>query len=678
MMRTRSLLPDSVPRVGWASTVMGCAFTLAGCNWISDADLAARAGQVDDDGDGVPFSRDCNEADPNISPASAEIWYDGIDQDCLGGDDYDQDGDGYVPNDYIGLTTKDLKQSGALPGNDCDDQNASVSPQAVDVAYDGEDTSCDGGDDYDQDGDGYVLDEYVGLATLYVDTSGGGAGGECDDENAGVNPGIQDVEYDGVDADCAGNDDYDLDADGYVLDEYHLLPTTYVSGSGSLPKGDCDDADASFSPGVTETWYSGADEACDGFDDYDQDNDGYVPNVHVGKTTAGLDGTGALEGGDCVDTDDTIRPRAAEVPGDVIDQDCDGGESSVAAASILGFTWETPLAPILVYAEDRLYLSVATAKVDTALGDTWHDAGFALYWDEGVILNDSAVIGELAWSGTSTNPTYTVGSAHDFVLHGTTLYGALGLTSSTSRSLRLVSYPLGAGSAGSSQAQSAVATDGFEDVSVAIGDDDVVYAVGCDGGSNGVLTYVRVDELVGTSASWSVLSNVTDGSGATSSCAMDLDGGPQVLLAYDGEIYGMTFDPTSNSPTFTSSEISDIADPDDIDVHPSASVPVVLADSDAHIVVVTDLDGFNFSVGQPADSPVSASAVETLFGDWFVGWVNSTGTVRVAWGNAADGFTYQTVAVTGTATGVAVWSNGTEGMVAVTTATDLGIGIYEW
>lgn len=664
MMRTRSLLPF--------------ALALVGCNWISDADRAARAGQVDDDGDGVPFSRDCDEENPNISPASKEIWYDGIDQDCAGGDDYDQDGDGYVPNDYVGLTTKGLKQSGTLPGNDCDDQDPLVSPQEVDVPYDGVDTRCDGGDDYDQDADGYVLDAYVGLTTLYLDTSGTGLGGECDDDNAGINPSIEDAEYDGLDADCGGNDDYDLDSDGYVLDEYHLLPTTYVTGSGTLPKGDCDDTKADFNPGVVETWYTGWDEACDGADDYDQDGDGYVPNIHQGKETAGLEGTGQLAGGDCVDTDDTIRPRVAETPDDLIDQDCDGGEDTVAAASMLGFAWESPLSPILTYADERLYLSVATEKVDTALGDTWYDAGFALYWDDGFIVNDPALIGELPWSMTSTDPTYRVGSAHDFVLHGSTLYGALGLTSSTSRSLRVVSYPLGSGSGGNSQAQSAVATDGFDDVSVAVDADDVVYAVGCDGGSNGVLTYVRVDELVGTSASWSVLSNVSDGSGASSACAMDLAGGPQIVLAYAGEIYGMSFDPDSNSPTFTASEISDLADPDDIDVNPSASVPYVVADADAHIVVVSDLDGFNFSVGQSSDTPVTAAAVETLFGDWFVGWVNRTGTVRVAWGNAADGFTYQTVSVSGAATGVAVWSNGTDGMVAVTTATDLGIGIYAW
>ncbi|MBM4391235.1 MAG: hypothetical protein FJ090_08940, partial [Deltaproteobacteria bacterium] len=45
---------------------------LAGCNWITDADVAARGGQVDDDGDGVAASTDCDDNNNNISPATPE------------------------------------------------------------------------------------------------------------------------------------------------------------------------------------------------------------------------------------------------------------------------------------------------------------------------------------------------------------------------------------------------------------------------------------------------------------------------------------------------------------------------------------------------------------------------------------------------------------------------------
>ena len=38
---------------------------------------------------------DCNDSDGTINPGATETWYDGVDQDCDGNSDYDQDGDGY-------------------------------------------------------------------------------------------------------------------------------------------------------------------------------------------------------------------------------------------------------------------------------------------------------------------------------------------------------------------------------------------------------------------------------------------------------------------------------------------------------------------------------------------------------------------------------------------------------
>jgi len=31
----------------------------------------------------------------SVNPDATEIWYDGVDQDCSGGSDHDQDGDGF-------------------------------------------------------------------------------------------------------------------------------------------------------------------------------------------------------------------------------------------------------------------------------------------------------------------------------------------------------------------------------------------------------------------------------------------------------------------------------------------------------------------------------------------------------------------------------------------------------
>ncbi|MSP56999.1 MAG: hypothetical protein EXR69_15565, partial [Myxococcales bacterium] len=54
--------------------------------------------QEDVDGDGFGSvgsgGEDCNDADATVHPDATDTWYDGIDSDCAGDDDYDQDGDG--------------------------------------------------------------------------------------------------------------------------------------------------------------------------------------------------------------------------------------------------------------------------------------------------------------------------------------------------------------------------------------------------------------------------------------------------------------------------------------------------------------------------------------------------------------------------------------------------------
>lgn len=223
--------------------------------------------QLDGDGDGYGSTEsggeDCNDDESSINPGASDEWYDGVDSDCAGNDDYDHDGDGH--------------QVASAGGDDCDDTDANVYAGAVDTWYDGIDSDCAGNNDFDQDADGQESSEYGGT--------------DCADTDPAVYAGAEDAWYDGLDTDCAGNDDLDQDADGYQASEY----------GGD----DCLDTDAAVYPGALDAWYDGTDADCAGDNDYDQDLDG----VEVST--------------DCNDTDPTVTgPTAESFNG--VDDDCDG------------------------------------------------------------------------------------------------------------------------------------------------------------------------------------------------------------------------------------------------------------------------------------------------------------------------------------------------------------------
>jgi len=175
-----------------------------------------------------------------VSRNRADDDCDGIADDAL--DEEDLDADGF-----------------SVADGDCDDNDAAVNPDAVEVAN-GYDDDCDGvadtgfsDGDLDGDGDGVSI-----------------ADGDCDDTDAMVSPHMEEVVANLRDDDCDGVaddglDETDADADGYPACD------------------DCDDADPETHPGGRELC-DGLDNDCDGTADQvvvyinwypDDDGEGY-------------------------------------------------------------------------------------------------------------------------------------------------------------------------------------------------------------------------------------------------------------------------------------------------------------------------------------------------------------------------------------------------------------------
>ena len=251
--------------------------SISGDEWGVDDITFSALGLDDSDGDGyTERDGDCDDDSAIAYPGGTEVWYDGIDGDCAGDDDFDADGDGYS----------------ALGGDgaDCDDMVETTHPGAEDDWYDGVDADCGGDDDFDADGDGHSSIDFGGT--------------DCDDDESAVHPDADEVFYDEVDDDCDPTTDFDADGDGYAAGGF-------PGAIGVLGVGDCDDATTSTHPDAEETWYDGIDSDCGDDDDYDADGDGHIPLVYGGD--------------DCDDGDGGATPDSIEDPCyDGVDADCDG------------------------------------------------------------------------------------------------------------------------------------------------------------------------------------------------------------------------------------------------------------------------------------------------------------------------------------------------------------------
>jgi len=305
---------------------------------MSPAGAAVLNYQPDADGDGFLATRyggdDCDDTDASVHPGADELC-DGIDNNCDGTVDEataidastwysDGDGDGYGDPDTAERSctpAADLIST----GGDCDDTNASVHPGADEV--------CNGIDD---NCDSAIDNGAVDAGTWYGDTDGDRYGDSLDSQ-VQCTPDEGYVAADGdcndddaafhpgaEEADCTDPNDYNCDGSVAYAD---------ADADGWAACVECNDGDPAVNPGATGIC-NGIDDNCNGaidegvsstwYTDADADGYGDIDNP-VQDCTQPKD---AVEDDtDCNDADASIHPGAEDVPEDGIDQDCDGQDA---------------------------------------------------------------------------------------------------------------------------------------------------------------------------------------------------------------------------------------------------------------------------------------------------------------------------------------------------------------
>ncbi|MBU0550692.1 putative metal-binding motif-containing protein, partial [Myxococcota bacterium] len=249
---------------------------------------------------------DCDDQDVAIHPGRDENCDNGIDNDC----------NGLLPDrDPACVRCADLDQDGWQDiacnadinnrGGDCDDQSANVNPGLNEICGNFRDDDC-------QNGDVPCIANCTDADMDGFGVGSGCRGPDCDDTKASVHPWASEICGDGVDQDCNGqdlacpDDCTDRDKDSFGV------------GDGCVDL-DCDDSNPNINPGAWDIAGDGVDQDCSGRDTalvqncMDRDGDAYG------------EGAGCLQV-DCDDANPRIHRDRREVCGNGIDDDCLGGD----------------------------------------------------------------------------------------------------------------------------------------------------------------------------------------------------------------------------------------------------------------------------------------------------------------------------------------------------------------
>ncbi len=345
---------------------------------VGASDAVAYFPDADADGHGDPELRidscdpqegyltvgdDCDDAESRAFPGADEVC-DGVDNDCDGEVDNepidstrfyeDGDADGYGDS-AVFVDVCEAPPGYVTESEDCDDTSSAIHPNA-------EEADCTDPIDYNCDGS-------VGYAD--ADADGAPACTDCDDSDAERSPLLEEICDDAnVDEDCDrladDNDDSvsaastltwyrDVDSDGYSAGTgLSLVQCEYTPGYAAID-GDCNDYDASVSPGLPEVCDAyNTDEDCSGLADdedpytiaasfvayyEDRDTDGYGDAASTASQCEAPAGY-VTDDSDCDDADAERNPGAQEVCDSAAkDEDCDGYSDDADPSAIGASTW---------------------------------------------------------------------------------------------------------------------------------------------------------------------------------------------------------------------------------------------------------------------------------------------------------------------------------------------------